>query len=375
MPRPRLRSAIVFLVTLAMVAVGPRAIAAERRVSSGPKPASDQARAVVIPKTDRGFTIAVLGDGFAEALSEGLALTYGDQSDVTILDKTHAPFGLSQNEKFEWPVAVQNLFSGRDRIDAAVIMLGANDTMPITQGTAVVDLQTPQWRQLYGERVAAVAGLFQDRHVPLTWVGLPIVGDADLSAKFVVLNEIIRDRAVKAGATYVDSWEAFSDEAGQYSGSGPDLNGRIVKLRAADGIDFTRAGERKLASFVEGDIRRDQQRAAAVSASATTPVNIPDQPGFDNALEVDIGAQIRREAGLPALLPDKPAAAGLPKVGRVISLTTPARSIDGRLADTEDPLFQGRAYGEDHLAERSLVAGLPIQPRPSRSDDFTWPKR
>jgi hypothetical protein len=324
---------------------------------------------------DRGakrslFTVAVLGDGFGEALAEGLKLNFANQGDIAIIEKTHAPFGLAQDDKFEWSIAAKNLLASQDHVDAVVIMLGANDWQPIKDGPTSIEPQTPRWRQLYGDRVEAVAALFRDKGIPLTWVGLPVVQDAGLSAEFVALNEIIRDRAVKAGASYVDSWEAFVDEGGQYSGIGPDLNGQVTKLRTADGIDFTRAGARKLASFVEPDLRRDREsrRPAAPDPEA---IVMPEQPDFDNALQIDVNAQIRREAGLPALPSSEPDGRARGPIGPIVPITTPALSADGRLADSRS---DASPLGGERLLQRSLVEGQPIQPKPGRIDDFSWPR-
>ncbi len=338
-----------------------------------PAPAGAAPREAPRPAKPQPFTVAVLGDGFGEALAEGLRINLADQPGVAILEKTHAPFGLLQDAQFDWTVAAKNLFAGADRVDLAVVMLGIGDVQPIKDGTATAEFGAARWAQLYGDRVAALAALFRDRRVPLVWVGLPVVQDPDLSAALAALNEIVHDRAEKAGARYVDSWEAFVDDEGRYAAAGPDLNGRTARLRGSDGVDFTRAGERKLASFVESDIRQVRDRAAGPSADRSAVV-LSEQPGFDNALQIDINAQIRREAGQPAL-PGLPAAPGLPgqdgsaAVGPVIAITAPVLATDGQLARTTEPL--PAATG---LVGRALVQGQPIAPKPGRMDDFAWPR-
>ncbi len=56
---------------------------------------------------------------------------------------------------------------------------------------------------------------------------------------------------------------AFSTKGGGYSAYGPDVNGKIRLLREGDGIYFTTDGNRKLAHFVERDLRRDLTQAKA----------------------------------------------------------------------------------------------------------------
>jgi hypothetical protein len=57
------------------------------------------------------------------------------------------------------------------------------------------------------------------------------------------------------GADFLDIYDKFVDDDGSYSSSGPDLNGKIVKMRKDDGIHFTSAGADKLAFYVSQSIK------------------------------------------------------------------------------------------------------------------------
>jgi hypothetical protein len=65
------------------------------------------------------------------------------------------------------------------------------------------------------------------------------------------------------GFKYIDAYTGFMDETGGYSPYGPDVTGKIRILREGDGVYFTAAGNRKLAHFVERDLRRDLTQAKA----------------------------------------------------------------------------------------------------------------
>ncbi len=90
------------------------------------------------------------------------------------------------------------------------------------------------------------------------------------SADMEQINEIYRASAASAGVPFIEIWDIFADDHGQYSAFGPDVNGQNVKLRAADGVHFTSAGARKVAHFVEGEIKRvfDARQQQAPEASA-----------------------------------------------------------------------------------------------------------
>ncbi len=86
------------------------------------------------------------------------------------------------------------------------------------------------------------------------------------------LNDLFRSHAEKAGITYVDVWDGFSDDAGQFTMQGPDYEGQIRRLRTPDGVFFTPAGARKLAHFVEREIQR------ALTPTGPIAVPLPQEP-------------------------------------------------------------------------------------------------
>ena len=57
----------------------------------------------------------------------------------------------------------------------------------------------------------------------------------------------LKKTASRAGATFVDVWEAFVDDRHQFALYGPDVNGQLTKLRTGDGVHFTRAGAKEFA--------------------------------------------------------------------------------------------------------------------------------
>ena len=138
------------------------------------------------------------------------------------------------------------------------------------------------------------------------------------------LNEIDRAEVEKLGVKYIDVWDAFADQNGQYDASGPNVDGQIVKLRGPDGIHFTKAGGRKVAHFLEAEIRRVFDKGRPQNETADLPPDIEQAAG-------DINAQIRREMGAP----EAPGAATTletpkPLAGPILSLTGRPLSPGGR---------------------------------------------
>lgn len=338
------------------------------------------------PAIEPTFFVAVLGDAFGLMLADGLRESLAqDRPHVGVLKKARDSSGLVREDFFDWRKAAREIAGGSERIDYAVIMLGANDRQPLREsdGTTLEPL-SPRWRELYGERIEEIVGAFRIRGVPVIWVGLPIMRSERYGADVVQLNELFRAHAEKAGASFVDVWERFADDAGQFAAIGPDVNGQQMRLRAADGIHLTRAGSVKLAHFVQGDIAR---AAGAAPAIAVAPQPQKSEPALVDPFALDATALVRdalrreqeareaasRFAGLaapdlpgPLFLPTRPAA------GPVVSLTSPALSPGGALDDGRARLLGGDAAA---TLTRALVEGRAQDAKPGRGDDFGWPRR
>src|SRR5204862_4411137 len=134
------------------------------------------------------------------------------------------------------------------------------------------------------------------------------------TSEMVYLNDLYRGRAEKAGITYIDIWDGFVDESGNFNNYGPDFEGQTRRLRAGDGAHFTRAGARKLAHYVEREIRRVMLARAAPVA---TP--LPQEPEPD--------AKAPPTAAAPGLPPR-------PIASPVMSLTAPKGAGDALLGAT-----------------------------------------
>ena len=176
----------------------------------------------------------------------------------------------------------------------------------------------------------------------MLWVGLPPIRGAKSTANTQYLNDLFRAHAEKAGITFVDVWDGFVDEGGKFTTFGPDFEGQTRRLRTADGVHFTKSGARKLAHYVERDLRR-------IMGNRALPVALPSG-----------GAVVPDAAKGPA---ERPLA------GPVVPLTAPrggAEELAG--GGTTRPVHA------DPTATRVLVKGETIAPPRGRADDFTWPR-
>lgn len=342
-----------------------------------PAPAQEQPTSAPVADTSETFTLAVIGDNMSSLLAQGLVETFADRRDVNILRRSRDGSGLVRSDWFDWMKAAQDLLASGDKLNAVVLMIGSNDRQPIRDANVSVEPLSARWKELYGQRVEALATKFKERKIPLIWVGLPVMRSERFSADMLAINEITQEQVARAGGIYVDIWDAFLDDRGQFTNYGPDVNGQFQRLRAADGVHFTRAGSRKVAYFVESELKRLMSDAKPQIDPALTTVDpraTREPPPLAPAPKQETVTSTDPLAALPALapipdvfIPVKPAA------GQVMPLTGPVSAKGGELATHRR---RASASGEaDALIDRTLVQGRPVDPRPGRADDFSWPRR
>jgi hypothetical protein len=282
--------------------------------------------------------VLVLGDSLADQLAQGLAEAFHtERPEVAIVKKTRDISGFVRTDVFDWPTLGSG-FVAAEKATAVVVLLGMNDRQPIRDETGAHEPRSDRWREIYTKRIEDFLTKLKETKVAVFIVGLPSMRNPRLTADFPHINEIFRDRAQKVGVTYVDVWDGFVNERGDYVITGPALDGQMRRLRTSDGIHFTRAGMRKLAHFVERDLVR-------LFAARTSPTGPQDTTTPEPVPEV-----LR------------------PIAGPVISLTTPVTQT-GALAGSAP-----RTVPMDSVAIRTLVEGLPADPVPGRADDFRWPQ-
>jgi hypothetical protein len=325
------------------------------------------------------FHVEVIGDSLAVIAADGLTEAFQAKPEIGIVDKARDASGLVRMDYFDWTKFAASDAVAPDKPDFVVILLGINDGQPMRDGSDVIDTLSDKWKERYVPRIEALVAPYVAAHIPVAWVGLPPMRSDRANAQAVALNQLYRERSEKAGAKFIDIFDAFADQNGQYDAYGPAVDGQNVKLRGADGIHFTKAGARKLANFVEGEIRRAFEKRNPASDVATLP------PDIEQAAD-DINAQIRREmsagpapSGTPEPAPSPEASGGgpaappapppRPLAGPILPLTAKPMSPGGVLATRES-----HPFAEPELVARVLRSGEPQPPVSGRADDFSWPK-
>jgi len=205
------------------------------------------------------YKLQAYGDAFAEGLLAGLTEAFVGDGRLQLSRRHRAIPGLARAEAEDDIKAEEG---NQEAFHIGVIMIGIYDRNHIRiSARERLVLGSEEWRQEYGRRVDRFIKALKRRRMALYWVGQPIMRRYEANDPAQTMNDIVREKAYLNGIKFIDIQAHFADEGGNYAPYGPDIAGKQRQLREADGVSFTAAGNRKLAHFVDQEIRRDLAQA------------------------------------------------------------------------------------------------------------------
>ncbi|MEQ8401922.1 MAG: DUF459 domain-containing protein [Roseitalea porphyridii] len=256
----------------------PRQAAPRRTAPSQPR--SSVASAPVAPrepaveKAENAVKVLVVGDFVADGLARGLVDAFADSPNVVVERRINGSSGFVRDDFYDWPGEIGAIVEEVEP-QILVVHVGANDRQAMrVDGSSAAVLSDP-WRAEYQRRIDAFIGEAGEAGVALVWTGTPPFRFRSMSADMLALNEIFRERTEAAGGFFVDIWDGFVDAEGNFIERGPDIKGQVVRLRGSDGINFTPAGQRKLAFYVERQLQQILGDSALPLVTSLGPDSLP----------------------------------------------------------------------------------------------------
>ncbi|WP_209007840.1 SGNH/GDSL hydrolase family protein [Roseibium litorale] len=207
------------------------------------------------PKDPDAGVILVAGDQMAKGVAEGLRYTLADKSMVRVDTLIHEKSGLAGAGVPDWGTEITARIRGED-VKAVVLMMGRHDLAVPFAGEPPVEFATADWEKAYSSKVSALVSSIRQERKQLIWVGLPPTGNPLTNTDFTLLNSLFQAGTEENRGKYVDVWDIFLTENGEYDSFGPDVDGKRARLRDADKVGFTWDGYRKVAFFVERELSR-----------------------------------------------------------------------------------------------------------------------
>ncbi|MDX3929292.1 MAG: DUF459 domain-containing protein [Shinella sp.] len=315
-----------------------------RKKKSAPRAIVAKPAPVVVQKLPDAKTVLVVGDFLADGIGEGLVTAFETTPGIVVKVRANGSSGLVRDDYYDWPETLPSIIA-EEKPAVLVLSVGANDRQQMAINGAKEKFRTEAWIREYQNRVAEMASIATKGSVPLLWVGVPPFQSSSMTADMIALNDLYRSGAEKAGGGFVDIWDGFVDEGGKFVLTGSDINGQQVRLRGSDGITFTKAGKRKLAFYVEKEIRRLLGDAAASG----------NLQGTGELKDIQVKAPLANEE----IVKTQP-----------ISLADPELDGGSALLGSEARAKGNGKSPRDRLVEKGEVAAAPA----GRVDDFRMDK-
>jgi hypothetical protein len=170
--------------------------------------------------------------------------------------------GLERPDVFNWFTHVRETMRSR-KPDAVVLMLGGNDDhgfmTGVPEGMTIGSFGSGSWTMEYRRRVRGIMDAVIRDGAYLVWIGLPISRDAEQTRRYDAINAIVQSEAAKrrGRVAYLDTYFFFAGPDGGYAQYVADASGKLVKMRADDGVHFERPAGDRIAQEV---LRRLEQR-------------------------------------------------------------------------------------------------------------------
>lgn len=207
-----------------------------------------------VQKSPTAVRLAVFGDTMAVDLAAALDRLYTDDPNIVIVNQGVGSSSFVRPDYFDWNKTAAEQVA-KNSFDIAIMFIGINDRQTMKTDSGSFKSLTAEWSDAYKGRVAQFVQTLRNANKPIIWVGLPAMAKADYSAAMSQINTIQQLAVFAGGGEFVDIYDRFVDEDGNYEATGPDLNGNQVTMRKSDGIHFTTAGNDKLAFYVSQSIK------------------------------------------------------------------------------------------------------------------------
>ncbi|MCW7549706.1 DUF459 domain-containing protein [Photorhabdus sp. APURE] len=221
---------------------------------------------MVIAKTNVTLTakdkVLFAGDSMMQGIAPHLKRRLYQDYSISSINLSKQSTGLAYPSFFNWPETINKTLEANHDIKLIVIFLGPNDPwdMPPKHGNIYLKFATPDWENLYRQRIDAILTEARNHGADIIWIGPPNMRQKKLSANMEYLSSLYQSEVMKAGEIYVSVNDIFKYHANDYSDYIGD-NSNKIKLRSGDGIHFSLKGQQTISDNIFSLIKFIQEPA------------------------------------------------------------------------------------------------------------------
>ena len=199
----------------------------------------------------RPRVVALVGDSMmAVGLSNTLMRRAADDANLRFVKAFRSGTGLARPDVFNWMDEYPGII-GAEKPDVVIVAIGANDGQSFVVDDKVQLFGTAEWRKTYQARVAAFLAMVESSGSRVVWVGLPPMRMESYNARIAIINRIVYTVVSQdPNATWWNSASFVGDDSGAFREFAALKDGRLVRLRNADGIHLSEEGAGMMSSVL-----------------------------------------------------------------------------------------------------------------------------
>ena len=158
-------------------------------------------------------SLMVVGDSLSISLGEQVETSLATAPRLSFARLGKVSSGLARPDFFDWDRHMEDM-AARNKPDAVVVMIGANDNQHLRQADgSQVYFGTPEWDRAYAAKVRRVVETCR-RYNPqasIFWMGAPVMASPALSRDLRHINALVAQVMERTrDCHYVDTWKLFS---------------------------------------------------------------------------------------------------------------------------------------------------------------------
>jgi hypothetical protein len=220
--------------------------------------------------------VALAGDSMmAVGLSAQLMRDVADHKNLRIVKAFKSGTGLARPEVFNWMDEYPAML-GAEKPDVVIVAIGANDGQGFVVDHKVLAFGSDEWRKVYQERLASFLAMVEASGARVVWVGLPPMRVASFNEKIATINRIAYTVVSQnPQAAWFSPVSFVGDDAGGFREFATLSNGKMMRLRATDGIHLSDEGAGLMTAVLTRWLDPPPPQPQIATAE-TTPSSIPE---------------------------------------------------------------------------------------------------
>ena len=197
----------------------------------------------VVPIDQPSKQVALVGDSMmAVGLAPVIRRSIARENGARLVRAYRSGTGLGRPDVFNWPAQYPQMI-GAARPGLVICAIGANDAQNFQVDRTVYSFGTPAWKQMYAERVREFAKLLTRDGARVLWIGMPVMRESGFARRMTSLNILVKEVLAEfPQITWVDPNPFIAGSGGSFEQYRQDQRGKLVRLRADDGIHLSEDG-------------------------------------------------------------------------------------------------------------------------------------